>query len=186
MEKIQYKKYKIILADCPWRYNDKMSKHGWCEDHYQTMTVKDLCWLNVKNITDDDCALFMWATSPLLPEAIEVMKAWWFKYKTVAFVWSKMHKSGKDVSNLGKWTMGNVEICLLGVKGHPKRIKNNVRQLVREIRWEHSAKPTEVASRIVELMWDEQRLELFSRTPLVWWDALGNGVDWKDIREILC
>jgi site-specific DNA-methyltransferase (adenine-specific) len=111
------------------------------------------------------------------------MKAWWFKFKTVAFVWSKTHESWKDVTNMWRWTMGNVEMVLLWTKGKPKRIKNNIRQLVRAVRWEHSAKPTEVADRIVELMWDVPRIELFAREEREWWTVLWDGIDWKDLRD---
>ncbi len=104
------------------------------------------------------------------------MRAWGYKFKTVAFVWSKEHSSGKDVTNLGKWTMGNVEMCLLGVKGRPQRVTRNVRQLVRAVRTVHSKKPDEVASRIVTLMGsDKPRIELFARGGADdGWDRWGN------------
>lgn len=112
------------------------------------------------------------------------MKAWGFKYKTVAFVWSKRYKDGQPVSNLGRWTMGNVEMCLLGTRGSPKRISNNIRQLVEDYRAEHSRKPDQVREKIVELMGDIPRLELFARDDggkdlfgkgrLDGWDVFGN------------
>ena len=119
----------------------------------------------------------MWAVSPLLPEALEVMKAWGFKYITVAFVWSKHTKNKKKVSNIGRWTMGNVEICLLGRKGKPQRICKNIKQLVEAERFRHSAKPSEVRDRIVQLMGDFPRIELFAREKTAGWDVWGNEVE---------
>lgn len=112
-----------------------------------------------------------------MPEAFEVMKAWGFKYKTVAFVWSKRTKNGKEVANLGRWTMGNVEVCLLGVKGKPKRAVKNIKQLVVAERTKHSKKPDEVRRRIVELMGDLPRLEMFAREKVEGWDVFGDEVE---------
>lgn len=179
------KKYQIIYADPPWSYNDKMSGHSFSlEEEYETQDIEWIKKLPVGGATDKDCVLFLWAVSPLLPEAFEVIKAWGFKYKTVAFCWSKRSKEGKDISNLGRWTMGNVELCLLATKGHPKRIVNNVKQLVIAERTIHSKKPDVVRKRIVELMGDLPRLELFARNdgsrnlfnenPFDGWDTFGN------------
>lgn len=181
------KKYQIIYADPPWSYNDKMSGHSFSLDHeYETQDIEWIKKLPVGGVTDKNCVLFLWAVSPLLPEAFEVMKSWGFKYKTVAFVWSKRYKDGSPVANLGRWTMGNVEMCLLGTKGSPKRIKENVRQLVEDYRAEHSRKPDSIRSHIVELMGDLPRLELFARdngdknlfgeNRLDGWDVFGNEV----------
>ena len=173
------KKYQIIYADPLWSYNDKMSGHSFSLDHeYQTQSKS---WigglLRGGALQEKDSVLFLWAVSPLLPEALEVMKAWGFKYKTVAFVWSKRTSKGKEVANLGRWTMGNVEMCLLGVKGKPKRVIRNIRQLVIAERKRHSEKPQEVRKRIVELMGDLPRIELFAREKTKGWDVWGNEVE---------
>lgn len=104
------------------------------------------------------------------------MKAWGFKYITVAFCWSKHTVNKKKVSNLGRWTMGNVEICLLGRRGKPQRISKNIKQLVEAERTIHSKKPDEVRKRIVELMGDIPRIELFAREKTKGWDVWGNEV----------
>lgn len=169
--------YGVVMADCPWSYNDKMKGHSFSLDHeYVTQPLSWIKSLSVGQLCVPNAALFMWAVSPQLPEAIDVMRAWGFAFKTVAFVWSKVHTSGKDVVNLGKWTMGNVEMCLLGVKGRPSRICKNVRQLVRAVRTAHSRKPAEVRSRIDTLMGaDLTRLELFARGDAPdGWDRYGN------------
>lgn len=169
--------YSIVYADPPWSYNDKMSGHSFSLDHeYATQSLPWIKALPIQTMVAKDACLFLWAVSPQLPEAIEVMRAWGFKFKTVAFVWSKIHaKSGKAVTNLGKWTMGNVEIVLLGVRGRPQRVTKNVRQLVIEARTTHSAKPDEVRQRIVTLMGDVPRIELFARGDRPdGWDRWGN------------
>jgi len=172
------KKYSVVYADPPWSYNDKMSGHSFSLDHeYKTQSKEWISSLSVGSISAKDSVLFLWAVSPQLPEALQVMKDWGFKYVTVAVCWSKNHKSGKKVKNLGRWTMGNVEVCLLGRKGRPQRLVKNVRQLVEAERTRHSQKPAEVRNRIVELMGDIPRIELFAREKTEGWDVWGNEVE---------
>lgn len=123
------------------------------------------------------CAV-LWVTFPQLPEAFKVIKAWGFCYKTVAFVWIKQNKSGKGYFfGLGYWTRSNAEICLLAVRGKPKRISKKVFQLIVSPLQEHSKKPEEAGKRIVELMGDLPRIELFARRQSVGWDVWGNEVE---------
>jgi site-specific DNA-methyltransferase (adenine-specific) len=172
------KKYQIVYADPPWSYKDKMHGHSFSLDHeYKTQSQQWIARLPVREIAEKDSVLFLWAVSPLLDEAIGVMNDWGFKYKTLAFCWSKETRNRKKVSNLGRWTMGNVELCLLGVKGKPRRVCRNVKQLVIAERTRHSAKPNEVRRRIVELMGDLPRIELFARQRVEGWDAWGDEVD---------
>lgn len=178
--------YTVIYADPPWSYGDKgfgkrpnsSEKASFAPEagRYQTMPLKEIKELPVSRIAAKNSALFLWATSPLLPEAFEVMSVWGFKYKTVAFCWSKLTKHGKDVANLGQWTMGNVELCLLGTKGSPKRLVRNVRQLVRAGRLDHSRKPNEVRDRIETIFGDVSRVELFAREHPSGWDVWGNQI----------
>lgn len=173
------KKYNIIYADPPWQYKDKMKGHSFSLEHeYKTMPLEWIKNLDVQKISDKDCILFLWAVSPQLPKALDTMKAWGFKYKTVAFCWSKTTKTGKYVSNLGKWTMGNVELCLLGVKGSPNKFRINkaVKQLVIAERTQHSKKPDEVRKRIVQGFGDIPRIELFARQYAEGWDCWGDEV----------
>lgn len=181
------KKYEVIYADPPWHYSDtRKNKPAYGGITYPTMRTADLCALPVGDIAEKDCVLFLWSTMPMLPDAMKVMKAWGFKYKTCAFSWVKTNpKSGSYSCMLGQWTMGNLEVCLLGVKGHPKRIRKDIKQLVVAPRTGHSYKPKEVRGRIVELMGDVSRVELFARDCEDGWDCIGNGIDGKDIREVL-
>lgn len=181
------KKYEVIYADPPWFYRDtRKNKPAYGGITYPTMKTDELCSLPVGGIAAKDCTLFLWATMPMLPEALKVMKAWGFKYKTCAYSWVKTNpRSGTYASMLGQWTMGNLEVCLLGVKGHPKRIRKDVKQLVVSPKVGHSYKPTEVRERIVELMGDVPRVELFARNCGEGWDCIGNDIDGRDIREVL-
>lgn len=169
------KKYKIIYADPPWEYGDKLRHHGGSADsHYDTMTIEDIYNLPVSDIADENCFLFLWGTWPLLPESLEVIKSWGFDYKTIGFVWLKEYPNGKEVFGMGNYTRGNTEFCLMATKGKPKRIDNNVSQLIRTTIKEHSKKPNLVRNKIVQLCGDLPRIELFARTKIHGWDTWGN------------
>ena len=173
---MEQKKYSIIYADPPWQYEMKKGQ-GVAENHYSTMGIEEICSLPVREICEKDCVLFLWVTFPQLPEAFRVIKAWGFRYKTVAFVWIKLNRSGNGYFfGLGYWTRGNAEICLLAVRGKPKRISRKVFQLIFSPLQEHSKKPAEARERIVELMGDLPRIELFARQQSPGWDVWGNEV----------
>lgn len=190
------KKYSLIYADPPWSYGDKgfgkrpedgTVKGSFAPEagRYSTMSLTEIKALGeqVKTASEKDCALLLWATSPLLPEAFETMSAWGFKFKTIAFCWSKITSTGKEVANLGQWTMGNIELCLLGTRGSPTRLDRTVRQLVTAERTDHSRKPEEVRRRIEAIFGDVPRLEMFARRPASGWDVWGDeaaGVDTSD------
>ena len=170
------KKYNIIYADPPWSYKDKKC-NGNCESHYKTMNLNDICNLPVKNLVDKDCVLFLWVTYPMLNEGLKLIEKWGFKYKTIGFQWIKQNKSGKGFFfGLGRWTRGNTECCLIAVKGKPKRINNSVSQLIFSPLQEHSKKPDIVREKIVELIGDKSRIELFARQQVDGWDCWGNEV----------
>lgn len=170
------KKYDIIYADPPWRYNDRRC-NGACENHYETMKIKDICDLPVKNLCSDNCVLFLWTTYPMLQEAFKLIESWGFKYKTIGFQWIKQNKSGNGYFfGLGRWTRGNSECCLIATKGKPKRINNSVSQLIVSPIQSHSKKPDETREKIVELMGDLSRIELFARQSTKGWDVWGNEV----------
>lgn len=175
------KKYQIIYADPPWSYRDKLgsnsAKMGACEYHYPTMAIKDICNLPVNTLCDDNCVLFLWCTMPKLNEVQKVIKEWGFTYKTVAFVWIKLNpKAGTIFKGIGRWVQGNAELVLLATKGKPKRISKSVSQIIMAKRSKHSQKPDEARNRIVQLMGDLPRIELFARQKIEGWDCWGNEV----------
>lgn len=172
-------KYSLIYADPPWDYENKKNndpKMGGIT--YSVMPLEELKKLPVGELADDDCALFLWATMPKLPEAFEIIKAWGFSYRTCAFCWVKQNPKNDNIySGLGHWTNGNAELCLFAKKGKPKRVAKDVKQIVLAHRSFHSAKPVEVRDRIVRLMGDIPRIELFAREHPEGWDAWGNEVN---------
>ena len=182
------KKYQILYADPPVSYNVASSKgtsRGVAERYYPTMTAKDIKALRIGDLTDNG-VLFLWATYPNLPHSLEFIKAWGFTYKTVAFTWVKIYKHTKSlIMGCGFWTRANAEICFLATKGrdYPRRINKGVQQVIVEPKREHSRKPDIVRDRIVQLMGDLPRIELFARQKTPGWDVWGNEVE-SDI--VLC
>lgn len=178
-------KYNIIYADPPWDYgsrnNPKTSFGLGQPGRYPGMSMKDIELLPVKNIADDDCALFLWVTFPYLHEGIHVMEAWKFKYTTLGFNWVKINKkNGRPFFGVGYYTKSNSEICLLGIKGKMKPVSDRVSsQLVNDIeaKQRHSKKPNSARERIVELFGDIPRIELFARQRTAGWDVWGNEVE---------
>ena len=190
------KKYSIILADPPWKWipwsgvpevGDLRTRlHGrGAFRHYNLMDFDAIKALPVKEIAGDNCLLFLWVISPILPTCLEVIKAWGFEYSTVAFTWVKTNKDGSPSMGLGYWTRANAEICLLGKRGSVKRLSRGVRSLIMSPRGEHSHKPDEVRNRIVELVGDLPRIELFARRKVEGWDSIGFDIEGCDIRESL-
>ena len=107
----------------------------------------------------------MWATYPKMQEALDLIEAWGFKYKSIAFQWIKQNRSGNGYFfGLGRWTRGNTEPCLIAIKGKPKRISAGVGQLVFSPLRRHSQKPAEVRDKIVELMGDLPRRKRMNQT----------------------
>lgn len=178
MMELPSKKYRIIYADPPWSYRT-WSKEGQgrtASAHYDVMDLDDIKAMPIKDIADDnDCALFMWATYPNLREAFEVLDAWGFCYKTVGFTWVKRNKvSDSWFWGMGHWTRANAEICLIATRGNPKVVSHAVHQVVDARIERHSKKPDEVRDRIVKLMGDKSRIELFARQTSEGWDSWGN------------
>lgn len=146
-------------------------------NHYPVMPLEEICALPVSKFAAEDCALFLWITFPKLNEVFKVIEAWGFKYSTVAFVWIKQTKKSKKwFTGLGWWTRNNAEICIIATKGHPQRISRKVHQLIISPVEEHSKKPDIVRDKIVELMGDLPRLEMFARQETDGWDVWGNEV----------
>ena len=181
------KKYQIIYADPPWSYyNDSTANYncttvkGMRRPPYKVMSSKEIMDLPIKEIIDDNCILFIWTTDYHLSKCLETIKSWGFDYKTIGFVWAKKNKSGKSVCFMGAYTMkSGIELCLLATRGknaHKLIKKHNVKSFIESPRQEHSKKPNEVKNRIIELMGDLPRIELFARQKTEGWDVWGNEV----------
>lgn len=184
-EREREREYAVIYADPPWSYNNKSTRAA-ADNHYPTMNIEEIKSLPIQDIAAQDCVLLMWATFPMLKEALDTIEAWGFKYKTVGFIWVKRNKKTPSwFMGLGNWTRSNPEVCLLAVKGKPKRASASVLSVIDEPVEAHSKKPCIVKSKIVELMGDVPRIELFSREKTPGWDAWGNELPDEDNTNIL-
>jgi N6-adenosine-specific RNA methylase IME4 len=142
------------------------------------MSTEAIRALPVSMIAAPDCALLLWATYPMLPDALSVIEAWGFTYKTVGFTWVKTNRSGRGFHfGLGFWTRANPEICLLATRGRPRRVSRSVPNLLVSPLREHSRKPDEARDRIVALCGDLPRAELFARQKVPGWSAWGDEVE---------
>lgn len=170
------KKYRILYADPPWKYNDsgaigETDNYGRAERHYPTMSITELCALSVKELADDNAVLFLWTTSPLLEECFAVIKAWGFQYKT-SFVWDKV------AHNFGHYNSVRHEFLLVCTRGsctpdNPKLFDSV--QSIEKTRT-HSEKPEEFRNIIDTLYPHGRRIELFARRPAPNWDIWGNEI----------
>ena len=175
------RKYNIIYADPPWSFREKLTTSSdgkEITDSYPVMTDKELLDLPVGELADKNCLLFLWIVYANLPLGLECIEKWGFHYSTVGFEWLKTTSTGKLVSYFGHWVVGgSIELCLLAKKGSVPRIDKTVRRLVTAPRGSHSAKPPEVRDRIVQLLGDLPRIELFAREQAPGWDVWGNEVE---------
>jgi len=174
------KKYQIIYCDPPWGFRgyDLKSEARYVGNKYAVMNLEDIQNLPINSIADDDCILFLWVTMPKLNECWELIKKWGFEYKTVAFTWVKRNKKSPSwFWGMGRWTRANAELCLLATKGKPKRINAGIHSVVDTPIRAHSQKPDEVRERIVRLVGDLPRIELFAREKTPGWDVWGNEVE---------
>jgi N6-adenosine-specific RNA methylase IME4 len=174
--------YRVIYADPPWTFStySRKGKGRSAEAYYDCMSLEEIKAVPVSQWAAKDSVLFLWATDPLLEQALGVIRSWGFVYKTVGFNWAKLKKSAsRDLYNdqsffsgLGFWTRANPELCLLATRGNPHRRKANVQKLVISPRREHSRKPDEVYERI-EALCEGPYLELFARITRDGWDSRG-------------
>lgn len=182
---LPYGEFGILLADPPWDYAGQAQHEGAGKPntggavrHYPTLPLRRLKDLGVGECAADDALLFMWATSPMLDQAISLGKAWGFAYTTIGFVWDKVRV------NPGYYTMSQCEVCLIFKRGRIPRPRGlrNVRQLVVAARGRHSAKPEQVRVRIERMFPQQSKLELFARRPTRGWTTWG--LEAEDGREL--
>lgn len=161
-------RFQVIYADPPWWYNQRLNgntRFGRGAGYYRLMPTPDICAMPISALAAEDAILFMWATCPLLPDALQVITAWGFTYKTVAFTWIKLNQESMTPRfGTGYYSKSNAELCLLATRGKIlKPATNTVSSVVMSPLGEHSRKPDTVRHRI-ELMYpDARRVELFAR-----------------------
>lgn len=170
--------FGCIVSDPPWYFAVRSPKGAGRspDQHYNTMSLDDIKALPVQDWAAKDCVLLLWAIDPMLPQALEVINAWGFTFKTVGFYWAKTNRDGSPFTGMGYWTRANPEQCILATRGHPKRLNTNVRRLITSQRREHSRKPEEFYERVPQLCGGPY-LDMFSRTPRPNWHQFGNQTD---------
>jgi N6-adenosine-specific RNA methylase IME4 len=166
--------YNLIYADPPWQYGDQKAHESYsrlsAQSHYPDMPTADICALPVRDIAADNAVLFLWGTAPMLPDALEVIDAWGFTYKT-HFIWDKERR------NLGHYHSAQHELLIIATRGTCKPETDyrpaSVQSWKRTGR--HSAKP-EHFREIIDTMYPTgPRVELFRRgTAPEGWTAWGN------------
>lgn len=175
------KLYSVIYADPPWRFEPYSRKSGMdraADNHYPTMTVDALCKL--KPPANPDCVLFLWATAPMLLEALDVLDAWGFAYKS-HFIWNK------DRVGTGYWTRSRHELLLIATKGKipAPAPGEQFDSVIAAAVGEHSEKPMAFAEMIEEMFPHARPLEMFARVDhRAGWDIWGNQAGGAVDREV--
>lgn len=170
--------YSLIYADPPWQFRDRANagKRG-ASHKYPTMDWRDIARLPVPDICADNCMLAMWWVDTMADEALRIVDLWGFeRVKMTGFTWAKVGLTGLPAVGMGHWTRGNAENCLFAFRGRPQRESASVSQLIISPVREHSQKPPEARNRLVQLLGDVMRIELFARDTVPGWDAWGNEV----------
>lgn len=172
------RRYRVIYVDPPWQYDNKANSEGqWggAAAHYSTMTIDELCNLPVQNLAANDCLLALWHVPVMPKEALRVVQSWGFRFVTMkGFSWHKRTKHGLSHFGMGTLSRGNTEDCLFAVRGRPKRVSASVRSYIDAPKGKHSEKPAEARNRLVQLMGDVPRVELFARCVTPGWDCWGD------------
>lgn len=179
------KKFNLIYCDPPWSYHlyrpqyshkrNVLSPLRTAASFYKTMTISEICSIPIHSIAANNCALFLWATSPTLDDAFKVITAWGFKYKTVAFYWNKKCRHSTNLKiGMGHYTRPSCEPLLLAMKGTLKVLNHSIRQVVVSPIEQHSKKPAIFRDLIIRLFGDLPKIELFAREKADGWSSWGD------------
>jgi N6-adenosine-specific RNA methylase IME4 len=181
-------RFPCVCADPAWKFRtwDRKKTTRSVENHYRTMPLDELRDLPVCDLAAKNAHLFLWVTGPFLDEGIQMMRRWGFRYSAIAFVWVKMRRAleGRQLRfipadaddfhvGMGFTTRKNTELCLLGRRGSPIRLRKDIRELIVAPVREHSRKPDEFYRR-VELYAHGPYLDLFSRIERPGWTTIGD------------
>lgn len=171
-------KYELIYLDPPWNYFRGGKKRN-VKKEYKTMEMDDLRNLYVKKLAAPDCVLACWWTGPFCDQAMDLVSYWWdFRLVNAKlFTWHKLTKTGKSHFGMGNWTRANTEDMLIAVRGNPKRIDATISQFVSAPIEKHSAKPQIFRDKLVQLVGDVPRIELFARGSIPGWHTWGLEAD---------
>ena len=177
--------YDVIYADPPWRYDFSETDSRKIENQYPTMSIEEICALEVPS--NKNAVLYLWATAPKLKEALQVIEAWGFEYKTHA-IWDK------KIIGMGYWFRGQHELLMVATKGKFSPPPSNlvISSVIDGKRNKHSRKPYTIRTKIKEWFPNATRLEMFARKPIDdlfaeedfnGWDLFGNQSGSEKILE---
>lgn len=165
-------RFRVLYADPPWFYNDQRLgtvEGGGATAHYPTMKTEEICEMEVRGLGADSSVLFLWATSPCLSDASEVMDSWGYEYKA-QFVWDKVRGFNGHYNDVCH------ELLLIGTRGSCVPKSTTLRKSIVTVeKSQHSRKPDEFYS-IIEEMYDGPYVELFARRERDGWTSWGNEV----------
>lgn len=166
--KIPDGKYNLIVMDPPWPYGIEYNRKLGTGSPYSELTIEQI--KNLQLPCFKDCVLWLWTTQRFIFEAKNIMDYWNFEYKHI-LVWDKINPGQ------GKWLKSQVEFCLLGIKGNPKWDLFNERNIIREVRREHSRKPESFYAMAEKLTKTKNKIDMFSREKRDGWNNWGNETD---------
>ena len=176
---VQGRTFRTMYADPPWQFQNRTGKVA--PEHkrlnrYSTMTVEEIAALPVSDFAEEKSHLYLWVPNALLPEGLNVMKAWGFEYKT-NIIWEKVRHDGQpDGRGVGFYFRNVTEVLLFGIRGSSNRTLAPARSqvnLIRTIKREHSRKPDEMIS-LIEACSPGPFIELFARGERNGWAMWGN------------
>lgn len=179
-------RYRLIMADPPWRFALRSSKgeKKSAQAKYATMSLDEIKALPVGHLAHGDCWLWLWCTNPLLRKGFDVLDAWGARYVTGGH-WSKKTKNGKQAFGPGYVFRTAGEPYLLGAWGKPRPYSRSIRSVIEGLAREHSRKPEESFA-AAEMLTEGPYLELFSRTERPGWDTFGDEAGtWSATPEAL-
>ncbi len=161
------RKFSTIYADPPWQYSNQGTRAA-TNNHYKTMTVKEIACLPVENLTNNNAHLHLWTTNAFLFDAKEIIETWGFKYKS-CFVWIKPQMG------IGNYWRVSHEFLLLGVRGSQPFLDHHYKSWLEVDRIRHSKKPDEIQD-IIEKVSPGPYLEMFGRRTRERWVVWGNEI----------
>jgi N6-adenosine-specific RNA methylase IME4 len=161
------RRFPVVLADPPYRYDNQRSVTRQPENHYPTMPTEEICAMPVSDLVTPDAVLFLWTPAPILLDALDIMRAWGFEYVTHA-VWAK------DKIGLGTYVRHQHEVLLIGQRGNHIARGPLSSSIIHAPRREHSRKPDEAYALIEQMYPDLPKIELFARNARDGWARWGN------------
>jgi len=176
--------YDIIVADPPWTWSawsDRGLKKS-AQRHYSCMDLAAIKTIAIASLAAPSAVLILWATAPMLPQAMEAMKAWGFTYKS-NMVWRKTTLSGKVRMGPGYWARTMHEQVLLGTRGKPRLFAKAMPSIFDGVARQHSRKPDEFYKLIFDRTPDMARVDLFGREFRTGFDVWGNEIGKFDISQ---